>query len=386
MAFRRPLVIVSGSFSQLPIGDDIDGVAYAADVIGSGLYYDEATTEVGVALAPNPSGLIFVGGGGATSSLLSLDGSAVASGTAAIEVADTALASGNAAISLALSAQADAAEALASGNAGIQIALTAEDLAAEALASGNAGISLALGAQATADSALASGNAGLTIVNGINTDNLPYQLQVDDGGGITEANLILASGSLEQAASTITFSGVGGIFVQKGAGSTFTISGTSPAGGGGVPTGGIAWFGDNTAPAGFLECDGSAVSRTTQSALFGVVGTTFGAGDGSTTFNIPDLRGVFIRGWDNGRGVDTGRTFGTAQDDSIPDHTHFWRAEGGSDGQNMGKSDPDGNAPGNDGGYNRGVIGISPSTLQGVTDVATEARPRNLALLPMIKT
>jgi hypothetical protein len=59
------------------------------------------------------------------------------------------------------------------------------------------------------------------------------------------------------------------------------------------------------APAGTLECNGAAVPRTGNTArLFGILGTMYGAGDGSTTFNVPDYRGDFLRGWDHGRGVD----------------------------------------------------------------------------------
>lgn len=75
----------------------------------------------------------------------------------------------------------------------------------------------------------------------------------------------------------------------------------------------IAAFAMNSAPAGWLECDGSAVSRTTYSTLFARISTTFGEGDGSTTFDLPDLRGEFVRGWDNSRGVDADRVFGSAQ-------------------------------------------------------------------------
>lgn len=57
----------------------------------------------------------------------------------------------------------------------------------------------------------------------------------------------------------------------------------------------IAFYG-STAPEGTLVCNGAAISRTTYSELFGVIGTTAGAGDGSTTFNLPDLRGLFLRG------------------------------------------------------------------------------------------
>lgn len=61
--------------------------------------------------------------------------------------------------------------------------------------------------------------------------------------------------------------------------------------GGGIPTGTILDYAGSSAPSGYLMCDGSAVSRTTYAALFGVIGTTYGAGDGSTTFNLPDCRG-----------------------------------------------------------------------------------------------
>jgi len=58
-----------------------------------------------------------------------------------------------------------------------------------------------------------------------------------------------------------------------------------------TPTGALHMYGGATAPTGWLLCDGSAVSRATYADLFGAVGTTFGAGDGSTTFNVPDMRG-----------------------------------------------------------------------------------------------
>jgi microcystin-dependent protein len=66
-----------------------------------------------------------------------------------------------------------------------------------------------------------------------------------------------------------------------------------------VPTGTILDYGGTAAPASYLICDGAAVSRTTYAALFAVVSTAFGAGDGSTTFNIPDLRGRVAAGKDD---------------------------------------------------------------------------------------
>lgn len=88
-------------------------------------------------------------------------------------------------------------------------------------------------------------------------------------------------------------------------------------------TGQVAFFAKNSAPAGWLKANGAAVSRVTYAALFAAVGTTFGAGDGSTTFNLPDMRGYAPRGWDDGRGVDSGRAFGSEQADNIR-QSSFW--------------------------------------------------------------
>ena len=83
-----------------------------------------------------------------------------------------------------------------------------------------------------------------------------------------------------------------------------------------TPLGTINAFGGSVAPDGWLMCQGQAVSRTTYADLFAVVGTAFGAGDGSTTFNIPDLRGEFLRGaGDNSHsGQGNGGSVGTHQD------------------------------------------------------------------------
>jgi hypothetical protein len=87
----------------------------------------------------------------------------------------------------------------------------------------------------------------------------------------------------------------------------------------GVDTGTVAAFGVSSAPTGWLKCNGAAVSRTTYADLFTVIGTTFGTGDGSTTFNVPDLRGVWVRGLDDGRGKDSSRALNnTVQADGIP--------------------------------------------------------------------
>lgn len=74
----------------------------------------------------------------------------------------------------------------------------------------------------------------------------------------------------------------------------------------------IRMYGGSTAPEGYLTCDGSAVSRNKYPDLFGVIGTTFGAGDGSTTFNVPDLRGRTAIGSGTGTGGGSSGAAGTA--------------------------------------------------------------------------
>lgn len=157
-----------------------------------------------------------------------------------------------------------------------------------------------------------------------------------------------------------------------------------------VGVGAIAFFAKNTAPTGWLKANGAAVSRTTYAALFAAIGTTFGAGDGSTTFNLPDLRGEFLRGWDDGRGVDPGRTFASAQkgtlvpgydDNSISDNISLLGN----------RNDEDyGTDPVNLADYpNRAQVNYY--TLTSLSPVAasanfyTVARPRNIALLACIK-
>lgn len=139
-----------------------------------------------------------------------------------------------------------------------------------------------------------------------------------------------------------------------------------------APAGCVQFFATVTAPTGWLKANGALVSRTAYAALFAAIGTTFGVGDGSTTFGLPDLRGEFIRAFDDGRGVDTGRVFGSAQAGQLPSHTHVMPqglAGGGGSFQWAGGGN--------------GVSTITSAT--GGTENSSESRPRNIALLACIK-
>jgi microcystin-dependent protein len=99
-----------------------------------------------------------------------------------------------------------------------------------------------------------------------------------------------------------------------------------------VPTGVILSWGKAGAPAGYLEAAGQAVSRSTYSALFALYGATFGSGDGSTTFNVPDLRGVAMAGVDAAvpaftpLGTTSGAHTHQLSIGEIPAHTHTYNA------------------------------------------------------------
>jgi microcystin-dependent protein len=161
-----------------------------------------------------------------------------------------------------------------------------------------------------------------------------------------------------------------------------------------TPAGTVIYSARSTAPPGYVKANGAAISRTTFSALFAAIGTRFGVGNGSTTFNLPDLRGEFIRCWSDGRAVDSGRTLGSSQGDQNLSHNHTGSSVtgAGTHGHTYDRSDAGSGTEGGDQGvhdYN------SPTSVSGngahghglsiSSDGGTEARPRNIALLACIK-
>lgn len=159
-----------------------------------------------------------------------------------------------------------------------------------------------------------------------------------------------------------------------------------------VPPGIISPFAGSTAPSGYLFCDGAAVSRTTYAALFAAISTTWGSGDGSTTFNLPDLRNMFLRG-------SGASAVGVYEADDFKSHTHTATVtdpghahqtalvSSASTGYGLGTSVA---------GIQGAVFGTNSSTLTdskttGVTvsnssTGGTETRPVNRRVLYIIKT
>ena len=114
------------------------------------------------------------------------------------------------------------------------------------------------------------------------------------------------------SASEITYNNTESGMTATNVQDAITELSTAPKGGSGVPVGSVFWLATQTAPEGYLICDGSAVSRTEYADLFAAIGTTFGAGDGSTTFALPNLRAAFIRGAGSQNGYSA--TFGQKQE------------------------------------------------------------------------
>jgi microcystin-dependent protein len=201
--------------------------------------------------------------------------------------------------------------------------------------------------------------------------NYDVDLEIDLGNTIT---YFIFNGDTWQVESTAGPQGVRG-----------------PAGPDGNPVGTILAFAGNSLPNSYLVCDGSAISRNTFGSLYSVIGTTYGAGNGTTTFNIPDLRGEFVRGLDLGRGVDTGRTLGSAQTDLLKAHGHIfddirWSEINGVYSYNDPQLGVVSMGPGAGSNYGTDFDNGVHFTQHGTYNTGgTETRPRNIAMRYLIK-
>lgn len=165
-----------------------------------------------------------------------------------------------------------------------------------------------------------------------------------------------------------------------------------------VPTGIMLPHTGDAAPTGFIFAEGAALSRATYANLWTFAQASgnlaasegakedgeYGPGDGGSTFTTPDMRGIFLRGWDDGRGIDSGRQLGSDQTDSVGDHDHTYEGVFQEDGSDVNASGS--YAPMFD------KAGASPSSLASaitVTDAvigaAGETRPLNTAMPFCIK-
>ena len=194
------------------------------------------------------------------------------------------------------------------------------------------------------------GPSGVGIISTVNNGNGTYTFYYSDGSSFTTSDLTLAASSSS-----------------------------------GTPSGSVIAFVGITAPAGWMICNGSELDRTTYNGLFNIIGTSYGDGNGSTTFNIPDLRGIFLRGADNGSGNDpnaitrtsfnggnSGDNVGSYQSDELKSHNHGLVGRSSVGGG--------GNYPSVTSG---GVSNISIPHVS--TNGGSETRPKNISVNYIIK-
>lgn len=150
-----------------------------------------------------------------------------------------------------------------------------------------------------------------------------------------------------------------------------------------IPVGAVMGFSQGNVPPGWLECDGSVLSRSAYPDLFAAIGTTYNLGNETgLQFRLPDYRGEFLRGWDHGRGADVGRTLGSFQSGSVGQHDHALASgnaavtlqvarTNGTDMSFMGQSD---------GGSSTDDIVFTQQNTS-----APETRPRNVSIMYCVK-
>lgn len=161
----------------------------------------------------------------------------------------------------------------------------------------------------------------------------------------------------------------------------------------GMPAGAVCYFAMNTAPAGFLKANGAEVSRAVYADLFAAIGVMYGAGDGINTFNVPDGRAEFIRGFDDGRGIDNGRKFASRQSQQVQYHKHVTMGEAFSTPWIFGNSNMNYNKLGMAGGldwdnrlfYTNDGSNYDDAIPNAYGVIGDETRPRNIAWLCCIK-
>ena len=157
-----------------------------------------------------------------------------------------------------------------------------------------------------------------------------------------------------------------------------------------MPTGFMTYWPVSTPPSGYLVRNGAAISRTAYPklhTLFANAGYPYGQGDGVTTFNLPDDRGLFVRGWDGGKGIDPDRIFGSYQEDAINVtalQIYMRSIHHSKHGYGGGRLNSATAAAGTSDEL-AGALGWSDTGIIRSTKQANETRVKNRAYLPIIK-
>lgn len=164
----------------------------------------------------------------------------------------------------------------------------------------------AAGSDTNVDLLLAAKGSGVVKAGGVEIVTLTGTQSLSNKTIASPANVSATTGNAAIIAATGPDANIDINLTPKGSGSVL-FGGTAPIF---IPTGAVVPFAGTSAPTGWILTFGQAVSRTTYAALFAVIGTTYGSGDGSTTFNLPDLRGRVVAGEDDMGGTSANRLTG----------------------------------------------------------------------------
>ena len=161
--------------------------------------------------------------------------------------------------------------------------------------------------------------------NNVNTQLTNATIASSTISSATIASATITSATIAKVTSDVSFNNVNTQLTNVSIINDLNVQGTMSH----VPTGTIIMYIASTAPIGFLLCNGSALSRTTYSRLFSLIGITYGSGDNSTTFNLPDLRGRSPLGFGQGSGLTNrnlndkvGAETHTLTTSEMPSHNH----------------------------------------------------------------
>jgi microcystin-dependent protein len=224
---------------------------------------------------------------------------------------------------------------------------------------------------ATSHNANVTGNATIVSFGSSASTNAPIYVVSLAGSGtlVNGANLALPGGA------NIFFNPGDSVIASYSGAGAWRVLSYSAGSSGNNSAGTVFAFAGGACPAGSLFASGTAVNRADFPGLFTAIGSNWGAGDGSSTFNLPDLRGYFLRGVDSLAGRDPGRALYSAQGDQVGDHTHTFNAttlqvENGTNFSFIAPS----------------TSGVQPFPTNGILNqTATETRPENVAVLYCVK-
>lgn len=383
MANRQSVYVAAEMVDQFLVVKDVSDLALATANTALATSEDAVTTADAAQVAAANAVNISSSAQAAAAAAVLTAGNAAVDASNALSVANaidgkatTALANSVEALDTANGIDAKATTALSNSVTALGTADTANATALSAKSTAEGIDAKATSALSTANSAVATANTAVSIANSV--DAKATSALDTAASAVSLANSAVVAST---NATTVANNTAAGLATEVSIRTARDLA----------DVGVVKAFYRTTAPAGHLICDGSEVSRATYPDLFGVIGTLAGTPSTNLVFKLPDLRGEFIRGVDLVRGVDPGRSVGSAQTDAMQGHNHasnkpvLWGAAATASPNSYVGTTTRANSgtPADD--YAGSVTGPISDGTNGLPRTATETRPRNVALLMCIR-